>query len=554
MIKDELRAVLAAALQDCYQQGLLVAGEIPAEIQLEVPKNPEHGDYATNLAMTLARAERKAPRQIAEILAGAVRASPLLAAVEIAGPGFINFRLAGSCWEETLHRIIRLQEAYGRSRVGNGIKVQVEFVSANPTGPLHIGHGRGAVVGDALAAVLEAAGFEVQREYYINDAGNQVQTLGRSILLRLRELSGETILFPEDGYQAQYIIELATELQQQGGLPAGLDEDAAVEHCAGFGVSRILTWIAADLESFGITFDRWYSEKTLYERNLVAEELARLKEKGLTFEDEQALWLRTTTYGDDKDRVLIKSDGSYTYFASDVAYHMEKFDRGFDRVIDVWGADHHGYIPRMKAMLAGLGLPPEALEVLLIQMVNLLRDGQPYVMGKRSGNFITLREVIDEVGRDACRFFFLMRRCDSQLDFDLELAKQNSSDNPVFYVQYAHARICSILRNAAELGIAVPAPEQFDFSLLTLAEEIAMVRQLSRFPECVEGAALHYEPHRLIFYLQDLAAALHSYYNRHRVLVDDLPTTGARLYLVNAVRIVLANALRILGVSAPEQM
>lgn len=554
MIKEELRSVLKLALEDCYARQQLHSGEFPAEIQLEVPKNPEHGEYATNLAMMLAKAEKKPPRQIAEMLAAAAGASALLETVEIAGPGFINFRLSPACWAATLQRIMELGDDYGRSKVGCGTRIQVEFVSANPTGPLHIGHGRGAVVGDALASILITAGFDVQREYYINDAGNQVQTLGRSILLRLRELQGEAISFPEDGYQAPYIVELAAKLREERGDLSGVAENEAMTICSRFGVAEILKWIATDLEAFGITFDHWYSEQSLYDRDMVNQELARLREKGLTYQDEQALWLRTTDYGDDKDRVLIKSDGSYTYFASDVAYHLEKFDRGFDRVIDVWGADHHGYIPRMKAMLTGFGLPSEALEVLLIQMVNLLRDGQPFVMGKRSGNFITLREVIDEVGRDACRFFFLMRRCDSQLDFDLELAKQHSSDNPVYYVQYAHARICSINRNAAEAGIILPGSEEFDFNLLTLEEEIGLIRQLARFPEAVEGAALNYEPHRLIFYLQDLASSLHSYYNRYRVLVDDKKTTQARLYLVNAVRIVLANALRILGVSAPEQM
>lgn len=554
MIKNDIRSALKQALKNCYRQGTLTSGEFPAEIQLEVPKNPEHGDYATNLAMMLARPEAKAPRQVAETLVASLRADDLFDTVEIAGPGFINFRLAVGYWARVLHRIYAEQENFGCSQVGSGVKVQVEFVSANPTGPLHIGHGRGAVVGDALAAILEAAGFDVQREYYINDAGNQVQTLGRSILLRLRELQGEVIDFPEDGYQAAYITELATHLRREQGELADLNEDEAISCCTRFGVEQILKWIDSDLQAFGIRFDNWYSEQSLYERNMVEQELGRLKEKGLTYEEDDALWLRTTEFGDDKNRVLIKSDGSYTYFASDVAYHLEKFDRGFDRVIDVWGADHHGYIPRMKAMLKGFGLPATALEVLLIQMVNLLRDGQPFVMGKRSGNFITLREVIDEVGRDACRFFFLMRRCDSQLDFDLELAKQNSSDNPVFYVQYAHARICSINRNAAALGIEQPDRQQFDFKHLTLDEEIALIRQLSRFPEAVEGAAVHCEPHRLVFYLQDLAALLHSYYNRYRVLDEDAQVTSSRLYLVNAVRIVLANALRLLGVSAPEQM
>lgn len=553
-MKEQLRQAMQAVLEECYRDGSLTGGSIPDEILLEVPKNPEHGDFATNLAMTLAKAERKAPRQIAEALCVHLRGNRLFEGVEIAGPGFINFRLAADYWYQVLEQIDRLQGDYGKSAIGGGTRIQVEFVSANPTGPLHIGHGRGAVVGDALASVLQAAGFDVQREYYVNDAGNQVQTLGRSILLRLRELQGEEIDFPEDGYQAEYVRELAAALREAKGSLAGVPEEEAIEACARFGVTEVLKWIDTDLRAFGIRFDNWYSEKSLYDRDMVEQELAKLKEKGLSYEADNALWLRTTEFGDDKDRVLIKSDGSYTYFASDVAYHMEKFDRGFDRVIDVWGADHHGYIPRMKAMLAGLGHPPEDLEVLLIQMVNLLRDGKPYIMGKRSGNFITLREVIDEVGCDACRFFFLMRRCDSQLDFDLELAKQQSSDNPVYYVQYAHARVCSINRNAEEAAIPLPQREDVDCRKLVLPEELALIKQLARFPESVVGAALHYEPHRVIFYLQELAAQFHSYYNRQRVLVDDSATTQARLYLVNSVRIVLANALTMLGVSAPEQM
>lgn len=553
-MKDQLRLAIKSALQQCYADDSLTSGELPDEIQLEIPKNPDHGDFSTNLAMTLAKPERKAPRKIAEALVAALQGHPLCDQIEIAGPGFINFRLAATCWYEVLDQIMVQGDNYGRSQIGAGTKIQVEFVSANPTGPLHVGHGRGAVVGDAVAAVLQAAGFEVQREYYINDAGNQILTLGRSILLRLRELQGETIEFPDDGYQAGYVVELAAKYRSEQGELLDVSETEAIEICSRFGVEEILKWIETDLKAFGIQFDHWYSEKSLHDRGMVAQELAKLKEKGLSFEEDDALWLRTTEFGDDKDRVLIKSDGSHTYFASDVAYHMEKFDRGFDRVIDVWGADHHGYIPRMKAMLAGLGHPPEDLEVLLIQMVNLLRDGKPYIMGKRSGNFITLKEVVSEVGRDACRFFFLMRRCDSQLDFDLELAKQQSSDNPVYYVQYAHARICSINRNAAEAGIKQAQSGSIDYSRLELAEELALVKQLARFPETVVGAALSYEPHRVVFYLQDLAAQFHSYYNRHRVLVDDLETTRVRLYLVNSVRTVLANALRLLGLSAPERM
>ena len=553
-MKTQLRQAIMAALQDCYAAGDLNSGELPEEIQLEVPKNSDHGDFATNLAMTLAKPERKAPRQIAEQLVKRLQENPLCDNVDIAGPGFINFRLSAKCWYEVLDQVMISADNYGRSDVGKGTKIQVEFVSANPTGPLHIGHGRGAVVGDALAAVLQAAGYDVQREYYVNDAGNQVTTLGRSILLRLRELQGEKIDFPEDGYQAEYVSDVARKLQAEKGDLIGVEDSEAIEICARFGVAEILTWIETDLAEFGIRFDNWYSEKSLYDRSMVDQELAKLKAKGLSFEQDEALWLRTTEYGDDKDRVLIKSDGSYTYFASDVAYHMEKFDRGFDRVIDVWGADHHGYIPRMKAMLAGLGHQPEDLEVLLIQMVNLLRDGVPFTMGKRSGNFITLREVIDEVGRDACRFFFLIRRCDSQLDFDLELAKQQSSDNPVYYVQYAHARVCSINRNAAEAGVALPEVGAVAYDKLVLPEELALARLLARFPETVAGAAVNYEPHRVVFYLQDLAAQFHSYYNRQRVLVDDVETSRARLYLVNAVKMVLGNALTLLGVSAPEQM
>ncbi len=552
-MKDQLRQAIKAALQQCCTDKTLSSEVSLDEIQLEIPKNPEHGDFSTNLALTLAKPERKAPRKIAEILVAALQGNSLCDKIEIAGPGFINFRLAATCWYNVLDQIADQGNKYGFSNIGNGTKIQVEFVSANPTGPLHIGHGRGAVVGDAVAAVLQAAGFDVQREYYINDAGNQILTLGRSILLRLRELQGVAIEFPEDGYQAGYVVELAAKYRSEQGELTDVSETEAIELCARFGIAEVLKWIETDLQAFGIHFDHWYSEKSLYDRGMVDQELKKLAEKGLSFEQDDALWLRTTDFGDDKDRVLIKSDGSYTYFASDVAYHMEKFDRGFDRVIDVWGADHHGYIPRMKAMLAGLGHSPDDLEVLLIQMVNLLRDGKPYIMGKRSGNFITLKEVVDEVGRDACRFFFLMRRCDSQLDFDLELAKQQSSDNPVFYVQYAHARICSINRNAADSGLEQPSGS-VDYQRLELTEELALVKQLARFPETVVGAALSYEPHRIIFYLQDLAAQFHSYYNRHRVLVDDPETSRARLALVNAVRTVLANALQLLGLSAPERM
>jgi len=550
---DRLRLQIQQSLQSCFDKGVLHSGIVP-DVHVEIPGNPEHGDFATNLALTMAKAEKKAPRQIAEALIAELGDSDFLSKVEIAGPGFINFTLAPACWYEILDDIANAGAAYGRSDYGGNCRVQVEFVSANPTGPLHVGHGRGAAVGDAVASILQAAGYDVQREYYVNDAGNQVATLGLSIWNRLRELNGEVVDFPEDGYQGGYIRELAADLRTEEPEVASLAETEAIKRCSAFGVRKVLKWIEVDLKAFGISFDSWFSEQSLYDQNMVEVELGKLAEKGLSYEEGGALWLRTTSYGDDKDRVLIKSDGSPTYFASDVAYHMEKFDRGFTRVIDVWGADHHGYVPRMKAVVAGLGHPPEALEVLLIQMVNLLRDGQPYTMGKRSGNFITLREVIDEVGSDACRFFFLMRRSDSQLDFDLELAKRQSNDNPVFYVQYAHARVCSINRNAAEQSVSLPQPGETNLMPLVLEEELALAKHLARYPETVISAARQCEPHRVVYYLQELASQFHSYYNKQRVLVEDAATTQARLYLVNGVRTVLANALNLLGVDAPERM
>ncbi len=554
-MKDRIRTLITESLNRCFARGALVSAEVPAHFTVEVPGNPEHGDFATNVAMMMARAEKKAPRAIAEILVEEMGdGDGFLERVEIAGPGFVNFYLSRRCWYQVLSEIHAAGRSYGRLNIGAGEKVQVEFVSANPTGPLHIGHGRGAVVGDAVASVLEAAGYTVEREYYINDAGNQVVLLGRSILCRALEQLGRPVAFPEDGYRGEYIRDVAAALLQQHPEVAELPEEEALKRCSRFGVDFLLDRIRDDLEQFGIRFDVWYSEQSLYDRDMVSQELAKLTAKGLTFEQDGALWLRTTAYGDDKDRVLIRSDGSPTYFASDVAYHMEKFDRGFDRVIDVWGADHHGYVPRMKAMLAGLGRDPEALQILMIQMVNLLRGGEPVTMGKRSGQFVTLREVVDEVGRDACRFFFLTRRPDSQLDFDLELAKQQSNDNPVYYVQYAHARVCSVNRNAREAGVELPESGDVDVDRLVDEDELALAKLLQRYPETVETAARQLEPHRIIYYLQELAAQFHSYYNRSRILVEDVATSRARLYLVNAVRQVLANALELMGVSAPERM
>jgi len=554
-MKERLQQYIGQALQACFDQQQLHSGEVP-EIGLEVPAHAEHGDFSTNVAMALARPEKKAPRKIAEAIVAALGdGDGMWDRVEIAGPGFINFYLSPRCWFGVLDEVVRQGELYGRTHTGAGRKVQVEFVSANPTGPLHIGHGRGAATGDAVAAVLSAAGYDVQREYYINDAGNQMMTLGRSLMLRYRELLGESIEFPTDCYQGVYIIDLAREvLESEGERLRDLPEEEALRYFAEYGGGKIRDGIEDDLAAFGVRFDNWYSEQSLYDRGEVERGIALLKERGLTYEEDGAIWFRTTDYGDDKDRVLVRSNGATTYFASDVAYHKEKFERGFDTVIDVWGADHHGYVPRMKAVLAGLGRNPGDLQIILVQLVNLLRGGQQVAMSTRSGEFVTLREVIDEVGRDACRFFFLMRRSDSQLDFDLELAKKQSNENPVYYVQYAHARVCSINRNATEQGMAVPALGQVDFDALTLEDELILTKLLSRYPEVVDGAAAQFEPHRIVFYLQELAARFHSYYNKGRVLVDDAEVSRARLYLVNCVRTVLYNALVLLGVSAPERM
>jgi arginyl-tRNA synthetase len=553
-MKDRLRQQIGDALQACFTNKTLHSGIVP-EVQIEVPGNPDHGDFASNLAMTMARAEKKSPRQIAEALLDALDDCDFLSKVEIAGPGFINFTLAPDCWYGVLDEITVKGKEYGLSKVGQGHRVQVEFVSANPTGPLHIGHGRGAVTGDAVASVMQAAGYEVQREYYINDAGNQMRTLGLSLLLRYRQVCGEQVAFADDCYQGDYVLDLAKEIHAvEGTRYLDLEEDEAIKALGKFGGDRILAGIREDLGAFGITFDNWFSEQGLFDRNEVAAGLKILEEKGLSYEKDGAIWFRTTDFGDDKDRVLVRSNGDTTYFASDVAYHLEKFGRGFDTVIDVWGADHHGYVQRMKAVINGLGRNPDDLQVILVQLVSLLREGEPVAMSTRSGEFITLREVIDEVGKDACRFIFLLRKADSQLDFDLELAKRQSNDNPVYYVQYAHARVCSICRNAEEQGVATLGRDAIDLSSLTLAEELALAKHLARFTETVVAAAQNREPHRIVYYLQELAAQFHSYYNRQRVLVDDPATTQARLYLVKGVRTVLANALNLLGVDAPERM
>ncbi len=543
------------ALAACVQQGLLTAAAIPA-IEVELTKDPAHGDYATNLAMILASREKKTPRLLAGMLSEAIADTDgILEGIEIAGPGFMNFSIRTEAWVKELTAVHAQRERFGMIDFGRGKAVQVEFVSANPTGPLHIGHARGAVVGDIIANLLTAAGYAVSREYYINDAGNQMHNLGRSLWYRYREQMGQSVEFPDGCYRGDYMKDLAARvIARDGGAWLASDEEAVIPAFTDYAAGAILEGIKEDLQAFGVAFDCYFSERDLYRDNRVGRLLAELQEKGFVYREGETLWFKTTAFGDDKDRVVVRQNGEPTYFAADIAYHANKYERGFDRVIDVWGADHHGYVSRLYAGIQALGHSPEDLKIILVQLVNLLRDGKLVAMSTRSGEFVTLREVIDEVGRDAARYNFMMRRSDSHLDFDLELAKKQSNENPVYYVQYAHARICSILRMAQDQGYRAPVDGEAALSRLKLSEEIDLIKAVTRFPDVMEGAVKALEPHRLTFYLNDLAALLHSYYNKNKVLSEDQAMSEARLYLVESVRIVLQNALKLLGVSTPERM
>jgi arginyl-tRNA synthetase len=554
-MKHLLVAMLEKSVQAARDGGLLPLAVLPT-IEVELTKDPGHGDYASNVAMILASQARQNPRQIAKLLSeGIANPGGILEKVEIAGPGFLNFFLREGCWATLLSTVDREGDRYGTIAGGKGRRVQVEFVSANPTGPLHIGHARGAVVGDVMANILAAAGDEVFREYYINDAGNQMNNLGKSVLLRYAELLGRVSEFPEGCYRGDYIKDLAAVLvKKEGHRYLEMAPEEAIPLLTAYAGGEILEGIKEDLRSFGVVFDLYFSERELYREEGVEKLLRSLQEKDFVYAEGDALWFRTTAFGDEKDRVVVRQNGDPTYFAADIAYHRNKFQRGFETVIDIWGADHHGYIPRMSAAVQALGHDKEALQVILVQLVNLLRDGKPVAMSTRSGEFVTLREVVDEVGKDAARYNFLMRRSDSHLDFDLEVAKRQSNENPVYYVQYAYARICSIIRMAAEKGVAVPAYGQTDPGLLRLPEEIDLIKAITRFPEVLEGAARTLEPHRLTFYLNDLAGLFHSYYNKNKVISEDIALTGARLFLVKSVRTVLKNALNLLGVSTPEKM
>ena len=555
-VTANLRRIVEGALRDvAAEKGLSVSG-LP-EIVFEKPKRENQGDLSTNCAMQMSRHFGEKPLDLAKKLVSRISSDPYLDRVETAGPGFINFFLSAKWMGETLADILSGGRAYGSSDLGGGKRVQVEFVSANPTGPLHVGHGRGAAVGDIIANILKFTGWNVQREYYINDAGLQMDILGRSTQSRYFETAGspEKAPFPSDGYKGGYIYDVARAvLDAEGDRFLDLPLEESLPFFKVFAADTILATIKKDLADFGVTFDVWFSEKSLYERDLVPSAMETLKSRGFAFEQDGALWFKSTDFTDEKDRVLIRSNGVPTYFASDITYHKGKFDRGFDRVIDIWGADHHGYVPRMKAGVESLGRNAADLDVLLIQFVNLLRDGQQVAMSTRSGEFIPLREVMDEVGVDATRFFFVMRRSDSHLDFDLELAKQASNDNPVYYVQYAHARICSVLREAEARGIAVPLSAEVPGDVFGTDEERKLLSRLADFPKEAEKASKDLAPHILVNYVSDLSGDFHSFYNAHRVLGEPEPVMTARLLLTKAAGTVISTVLALLGVTAPERM
>ncbi|MDR1125149.1 MAG: arginine--tRNA ligase [Deltaproteobacteria bacterium] len=530
----------------------------PEKMALEAPKDSKFGDIAANIAMVLAKPARRNPRELAaEIAVRLQGTAPEIIKAEVAGPGFINITYSQDFWRDTIPLLLGRGAEYGRSRAGAGKKTQIEFVSANPTGPLHIGHGRGAAIGDSMARIMRFAGYDVQTEYYINDAGKQMRILGYSVWFRLMELADKNLPRPEDWYQGEYIIDIARELMSKRPDLPGLPQEEAVDVCFEYAMNAILDGIKEDLKAFRVDHEIWFSERTLVESGAVDRAFATLTANGHTYEEGGAFWFRTTELGDDKDRVLRKSDGTLTYFASDIAYHSDKFERGLEFVVDVWGADHHGYIPRMRAAVEALGKPRESFEVILVQLVNLMQDGQQMAMSTRAGKFETLKDVMEEVGADAARFMFLSRKSDSPLDFDLELVKQRSMDNPVYYVQYAHARICSMERKAAEAGLTLPGLQAGAGVLARLSEEaeLAILRKLDAFPELVASAAVALAPHHVSYYLMELAKDLHGYYSSFPVLNQaDKELAAARLYLLLGVRRVLKNGLDLLGVGAPESM
>lgn len=549
--KEQLRMEVRRAV---LQAELATESEVPS-VLLEVPKDKAHGDFATNIAMQLARIAKKAPRAIAEeLVANFDREQAGIEKIEIAGPGFINFFLDNGYLRELIPQVLDEKDDYGRSDVGQGEKVLIEFVSANPTGDLHLGHARGAAVGDTIANIMEKAGYKVSREYYINDAGNQIENLAASLNARYLQALGEEKPMPEDGYHGQDIIDIAKQLVDEvGDQYRQMDEKERLAFMREYGLKKELEKIKQDLNAYRVEFDKWFSETSLYESGQVKRGLQVLKDKNETYEKDGATWLRSTAYGDDKDRVLVKQDGTYTYLTPDISYHLDKFDRGYDRLIDVLGADHHGYIPRMRAAIQALGYDPDRFNVQIIQMVSLFQGGEKVKMSKRTGKAVTLRELMEEVGVDATRYFFAMRSPDTHLDFDMDLAVSKSNENPVYYIQYAHARVCSILRQGEELGVSYSA--NTDLSPIASDKEYELLKAIGEFPSAVAEAATKQIPQRIANYAYDLAQALHSFYNVTRVLdIENKDLSAARLALMKATQMTIKNALALLGVEAPEKM
>jgi len=585
-MKQTLQQHITSALQQLLDNDEFQF-EIPAEVNVERTRDKSHGDYATNVALVLNKQAQCAPRALAEKIVGALPQSSVIAKCEIAGPGFINFTLNEAAKLAIIDTILTAGEQFGHSDIGDGKKVQIEFVSANPTGPLHVGHGRGAAYGATVANLLAASGFEVQREYYVNDAGRQMDILATSIWLRYLDLCGITVSFPSNGYQGDYVWDIAADLHRENrdnfshpldalmlDIPAdepdGGDKDIHVDALItrakallgdhyrtvfDAGLNTILDDIRTDLEGFGVIFDRWYSERSLVESGAVERATETLQDAGHIYKEKGALWFRSSDFGDEKDRVVYRDNGMHTYFASDIAYHMEKFGRGFEQVIDIWGADHHGYVPRVKAAIKALGENPDNFDALLVQFAILYRGSERVQMSTRSGSFVTLRELREEVGADAARFFYVMRKCEQHMDFDLDLAKSQSNDNPVYYIQYAHARICSVMQQLSDKGLTFNQDNGLNnLNLLVEPQEQALVTSLTKFPELIRAAAINHEPHTLAHYLRNLANELHSYYNAHHFIVDDANLRDARLALAIAIRQVIRNGMKLLGVSAPERM
>ena len=585
-MKDALRQLISQAIQSLIDSGTLAVA-MP-QIKIDRTRDKSHGDFAVNVAMLLAKPARKNPREIAVLIIEHLPDSDFVEKVDIAGPGFINFFVTNDSRQSVVNNVLQQGDSFGCSDQGAGKTVQVEFVSANPTGPLHVGHGRGAAYGATLANLLKATGHTVHCEYYVNDAGRQMDILAASVWLRYLEKNDIAIVFPANGYKGDYIQAIVAEIISEHGdaycasaeqvmsdlppdEPQGGDKEKHIDaliikaktllgdnryrYVFELALNSILDDIRDDLDDFGVHYDEWFSELSLMDKGLVNKAIERLREHGYVYESEGALWFRSTDFGDDKNRVVQRDNGQTTYFASDIAYHMDKFERGYDQVIDVWGADHHGYVPRVKAALTALDHNADALDVLLVQFANLYRAGEKVQMSTRSGSFVTLRELRDEVGSDAARFFYVMRKCEQHLDFDLELAKSKSSENPVYYIQYAHARICSIFRQLAEKDFSCDEVQGLEnLVLLTEAHEQDLLQQLAKYPEVVAVAAGQHEPHLIAHYLRELANALHTYYNAHQFIVDDEKMRNARLVLISAVRQVIKNGLALLGVSAPDKM